>query len=46
MGYPDDQAASGLRLSLGPWITAADLEGVPGALERARLRVLAGEPVG
>ena len=46
MGYPDDQAASGLRLSLGPWLTAADLEGVPGAVERGRLRVLAGEPVG
>lgn len=46
MGYPDDQAASGLRLSLGPWITATDLEGVPAALERGRLRVLAGEPVG
>ncbi len=46
MGYPDDQAASGLRLSLGPWLTAADLAGVPGAVERGRLRVLAGEPVG
>jgi cysteine desulfurase len=46
MGYPDDQAASGLRISLGHWLTAADLEGVPGAVERGRLRVLAGEPVG
>lgn len=46
MGYPDDQAASGLRLSLGPWITATDLVGVPAAVERGRLRVLAGEPVG
>jgi len=46
MGYPDDRAASGLRLSLGPWITTADLEGVPAALERARQRLIAGEPVG
>ena len=46
MGYPDGEAASGLRLSLGPWLTAADLEGVPGAVERGRLRVIAGEPVG
>ena len=46
MGYPDDQAASGLRLSLGPWLTPAQLAGVPGAVERGRLRVLAGEPVG
>ena len=46
MGYSDGEAASGLRLSLGPWLTAADLEGVPGAVERGRLRVIAGEPVG
>jgi cysteine desulfurase len=46
MGYGDAEAASGLRLSLGPWLTAADLAGVPGAVERGRLRVLAGEPVG
>jgi cysteine desulfurase len=46
MGYPDGEAASGLRISLGPWLTAADLEGVPGAVERGRLRVIAGEPVG
>ena len=46
MGYEDPVAASGLRLSLGPWITAADLAGVPGALERARQRLIAGEPVG
>ncbi len=46
MGYPDGEAASGLRISLGPWLTAADLEGVPGAVERGRLRVVAGEPVG
>ncbi|MCP9815418.1 cysteine desulfurase [Synechococcus sp. GreenBA-s] len=46
MGYPDGEAASGLRISLGPWLTGADLEGVPGAVERGRLRVIAGEPVG
>jgi hypothetical protein len=40
------QAASGLRISLGPWLTAGDLEGVPGAVERGKLRVIAGEPVG
>lgn len=46
MGYGDAEAASGVRLSLGPWLTAADLVAVPGAVERGRLRVLAGEPVG
>ena len=46
MGYPDPVAACGLRISLGPWLTSHDLEGVPGALERGRLRVMAGEPVG
>ena len=46
MGYPDPVAASGLRISLGPWLTAGDLEGVPGAVERGKLRVIAGEPVG
>ena len=46
LGHPDPVAASGLRLSLGPWLDTADLEGVPAALERGRQRVLAGEPVG
>jgi len=46
MGYPDPIAASSLRISLGPWLTAEDLEGVPGAIERGKLRVIAGEPVG
>ena len=46
MGFPDPIAASGLRISLGPWLTAQDLEGVPGAVERGTLRVIAGEPVG
>ena len=46
MGYPDPVAASGLRISLGHWLTLADLEGVPAAVERGRQRVIAGEPVG
>jgi len=41
MGYADAEAASGVRLSLGPWLTAADLEGVPAALEQARVRLQA-----
>ncbi|QPN66365.1 cysteine desulfurase family protein [Synechococcus sp. CBW1006] len=36
MGYSPDEAASGLRLSLGPWLSQADLEGFPAALQRAR----------
>jgi cysteine desulfurase len=46
MGYDEHEAATGLRLSLGHWLSAAELEGVPAALERARMRVMAGEPVG
>jgi cysteine desulfurase len=46
MGYDEHEAATGLRLSLGHWLSAAELEGVPAALERARQRVMAGEPVG
>ncbi len=46
MGYDEHEAATGLRLSLGHWLSAAELEGVPPALERARQRVMAGEPVG
>ena len=46
MGFADPVAASGLRISIGPWLTAEDLEGVPGAVERGKLRVIAGEPVG
>lgn len=46
MGYPENEAASGLRISLGPWLQEADLSGIPAALERARQRVMAGEPVG
>ncbi|WP_094584582.1 aminotransferase class V-fold PLP-dependent enzyme [Synechococcus sp. BO 8801] len=39
MGYGPAEAASGLRISLGPWLTAADLAGLPAALELARRRV-------
>jgi cysteine desulfurase len=46
MGFDEHEAATGLRLSLGHWLSAAELEGVPAALERARQRVMAGEPVG
>jgi cysteine desulfurase len=41
MGYEPAEAASGLRLSLGPWHRAADLEALPQALERARQEVAA-----
>ncbi len=33
LGYGPEQARAGLRLSLGPWITEADLEPLPGLLE-------------
>ena len=36
MGFDERQAASGLRLSLGPWHSAADRLDVAAALERAR----------
>jgi cysteine desulfurase len=36
LGYPESHCASGLRISLGPWLCPADLERVPGALEQAR----------
>ncbi|SBO42241.1 cysteine desulfurase family protein [Cyanobium sp. NIES-981] len=35
MGYPREEAASGIRLSLGPWLEPAALGGVAGLLERA-----------
>jgi cysteine desulfurase len=40
MGYPAAEAASGLRISLGPWVSVEALEGFPPALERARHRQL------
>jgi cysteine desulfurase len=36
LGYPEALCASGLRISLGPWLRPEDLERVPAALERAR----------
>jgi len=39
MGYDLEVAASGLRFSLGPWLTPADLAGLPAALEEARRSV-------
>jgi cysteine desulfurase len=36
MGYGAERAASGLRLSLGPWLQPADLAAVPDALARAQ----------
>jgi cysteine desulfurase len=39
MGFGEAQAASGLRLSLGPWLSLDDLVGVAPALERARQRL-------
>ncbi len=45
MGYGPEEAASGLRLSLGPWHRAADLEALPQALERARQEVAAAAPL-
>ena len=41
MGYSPEEAASGLRLSLGPWLTTADLDGLAAALEEARRSVAA-----
>ncbi len=35
MGYSPEEAASGLRLSLGPWLNPADLADLPTALEEA-----------
>ncbi|MCP9932970.1 cysteine desulfurase [Cyanobium sp. Candia 9D4] len=39
MGYGPAEAASGLRISLGPWNSPDDLAGLPAALEQARRRV-------
>ncbi len=44
LGYPDAEAASGLRLSLGPWLHAADLALVPELIQRAIRRVESHEP--
>jgi cysteine desulfurase len=39
MGHSPEEAASGLRISLGPWLGPTDLEGVVPALEQARRRL-------
>ena len=39
MGYDEREAGAGLRLSLGSWLSAKDLEGVPAALGEARREV-------
>jgi cysteine desulfurase len=36
LGHAAAEASSGLRLSLGPWLTAADLDAFPQALQAAR----------
>jgi cysteine desulfurase len=41
MGFSEAEAGSGLRLTVGPWLRAADLTGVAPALERARQRLAA-----
>jgi cysteine desulfurase len=39
MGYGPAEAASGLRISLGPWNSPDELAGLPAALEQARRRL-------
>ncbi|WP_432784447.1 hypothetical protein AAJV73_09565 [Cyanobium sp. BSA11S] len=42
MGYDPELAASGLRLSLGPWLDSNQLDAVPVRFERARQAVVDG----
>ncbi|MFZ0409489.1 MAG: aminotransferase class V-fold PLP-dependent enzyme [Cyanobium sp.] len=42
MGYGEREAASGLRLSLGPWLRPGDLERFPDDLDSARRELQAG----
>ncbi len=44
MGFPSELAASGLRLSLGPWLSQEQLDSVPARFERARQAVAAAQP--
>ncbi len=44
MGLAEDRAASGLRLSLGPWLNPTELARVPEAFERARRAVTDADP--
>lgn len=39
LGYSAAEAASGLRISLGPWLSGTDLAGFPSALDRVRERL-------
>ena len=39
MGFPAEEASSGLRLSLGPWLQPQHLLDLPNALDRARRAV-------
>jgi cysteine desulfurase len=41
MGLSPTWAAAGLRISLGPWLSSADLAGVPQALASAQAEVAA-----
>ncbi|MEA5443106.1 cysteine desulfurase family protein [Cyanobium gracile] len=41
MGYSPEEAASGLRISLGPWLSPVDLAGLPAALAETRHSVAA-----
>jgi cysteine desulfurase len=41
LGYGEVEAASGLRLGFGPWLSGGDLAALPAALERARQRLAA-----
>lgn len=43
MGYDPELAASGLRLSLGPWLDPNQLDAVPVRFERARQAVVDGQ---
>ena len=41
LGLSEAEAGSGLRISLGPWLAPADVEGFPAALEQARQELAA-----
>jgi cysteine desulfurase len=44
MGHSPEEAAAGLRLSVGPWLRVEDLAGVPAALAEAIAEVEATLP--
>ena len=39
MGYPPEQAGSGLRISLGPWLTPSQLDSLPARVSAALVAV-------